>query len=201
MMFDRGQALRLQSAHDLLLSLYKDSQMTMHLSAYFGFAVRLGLIWAACALSPLGAQPKSGPMPGDYQIEAGRVDPGTYAGWRIFHTTCHACHGVGAVGTDVAPNLLERIGSYTPRAFATKVLTSYRIVVPQNGASSDDAEALRDAMLDNIMRRERGPSSQVIMPAWGDHPQVSPHVLDLFAYLSARADGKIGPGEPRKAKR
>ncbi len=175
--------------------------MTMLLSAQFRFVVRLGLIGAACAFPPLWAQSKSEPMPGDYRIEAGRVDPGTYAGWRIFHTTCHGCHGVGAVGTDAAPNLLDRIGSFTPRAFATKVLTSYRIVVPQNGANSDDAEALRDAMLDDIMRRERGPSGQVIMPSWGDHPQVSPHVLDLFAYLSARADGKIGPGEPRKARR
>lgn len=171
----------------------------MILLSRFRLVSRAGLFLATLlAMSPSSAQSKLDPMPGDYRVEAGRVDSGTYTGWRIFHTTCYACHGVGAVGTSVAPNLLERIGSYTPRAFATKVLTSYRIVVPQNGASSDDAEALRDAMLNDVMRRERAPSNQVIMPAWEADSQVNPHVLDLFAYLSARADGKIGPGEPKR---
>lgn len=199
-MIDRDQSVYSSTA----LYFYKKTLMTKLLSAVFGFVVRLGclgLMGISCALSPAWAQSTSVVMPGDYRIEDGRVDAGTYAGWRIFHTTCHGCHGVGAVGTKVAPNLLDRMGTYTPRAFATKVLTSYRIVAPQNGANSEDAEALRDAMLDDIMRRKRGPSSQVIMPAWEDNLQVSPHVLDLFAYLSARADGKIGPGQPRKAKR
>lgn len=176
--------------------------MTMIPLSRFRRAARTALFLATWAvLSPTLAQPKSDPMPGDYRVLGGKVDNGTYEGWRIFHTTCYGCHGVGAVGTNVAPNLLERIGSFTPRAFATKVLTSYRIVVPQNGANSDDAEALRDAMVDDIMRRERGASNQVIMPAWEADAQVNPHVLDLFAYLSARADGKIGPGEPRRIKR
>ena len=35
------------------------------------------------------------------------------------------------------------------------------------------------------------------MPAWEADPKVNPHVLDLYAYLSARADGKLGPGEPK----
>jgi len=34
------------------------------------------------------------------------------------------------------------------------------------------------------------------MPAWDADPQVNLHVLDLYAYLSARADGKLGPGKP-----
>jgi hypothetical protein len=83
----------------------------------------------------------------------------------------------------------------TPRAFAAKVLTSYRIVPPANGANSDDAEALREAMLEDIMRRQRGVGSELRMPAWESDTAVNPHVLDLFAYLSARADG-LGPGKP-----
>jgi hypothetical protein len=34
--------------------------------------------------------------------------------------------------------------------------------------------------------------------AWQDEPPVNAHVLDLYAYLSARADGVAGPGRPRR---
>jgi hypothetical protein len=150
------------------------------------------------AAFPLTAGPpvQARPSPGDYRIVNGRVDPGTYSGWRLFHTACHGCHGVGAVGTDLAPSLVERVGHLTPRAFATKVLTSYRIVPPLEGAASDDAAALREAAIEEIMRRERGAGPRVVMPAWDGDPRVEPHVLDLYAYLSARADGQLGPGKP-----
>jgi hypothetical protein len=144
---------------------------------------------------PLLAQPSTQPVPGDYLIIDGKVDRGTYVGWRIFHTACFSCHGVGGVGTDVAPNLVERVQQMTPRGFATKVLTSYRIIPPVSGANSDDAAALRESMLEDIMRRERGVGAAVRMPAWEFDPDVNPHVLDLFAYLSARSDG-LGPGKP-----
>ena len=146
----------------------------------------------------LPAQPSTEPVPGDYRIVDGKVDSGTFTGWRLFHTTCYGCHGVDALGTDVAPNLLERVRALTPRAFATKVLTSYRIVLSEGEVNSDNRSAVREAMLAELMRRERGRRSQVSMPAWATDPKVNPHVLDLFAYLSARADGKLGPGMPKR---
>ena len=154
------------------------------------------LLGAAITL-PLAAQPNSEPVPGDYRVVQGKVDRGTYTGWRLFHTTCYGCHGVGAVGTDLAPNLVERVKTLTPRAFATKVLTSYRIVLPPNDATTEDRSAVREAMIEEVMRRERGARGQLVMPAWEADPKVKPHVLDLFAYLSARADGKLGPGKPK----
>lgn len=48
------------------------------------------------------------------------------------------------------------------------------------------------------MRRERGARNQIIMPAWSADPKVNAQVLDLFAYLLARVDGKLRPGEPRQ---
>lgn len=162
---------------------------------------RMPRCWALAALllaAPHQAQPAGEPMPGDYRIVNGRVDRGTYAGWRLFHTTCYGCHGVGGGGTDVAPNLLQHIKTTTPRAFAAKVLNSYRIVPPGDSANAEAAAAMRDAMLEDIMRRERGGSAQVDMPAWERDPRIDPHVLDLFAYLSARADGKLGPGKPAR---
>jgi hypothetical protein len=155
-------------------------------------AVSLALIGV-----PLAAQQTDDDlMPGDYRVVGGQVDPGTYTGWRLFHTTCYGCHGVGGGGTDLAPNLLERVKTLTPRGFATKVLTSYRIVLPQTDANGSDASAVREAMIEDIMRRRRNGRGQVVMPAWQADPTVSPHVLDLYAYLSARADGALGPGEP-----
>ena len=154
------------------------------------------LLGAAITL-PLAAQPNAEPVPGDYRVVQGKVDRGTYTGWRLFHTTCYGCHGVGAVGTDLAPNLVERVKTLTPRAFAAKVLTSYRIVLPPNDANTEDRSAVREAMIEEVMRRERGARGQIVMPAWEADLNVKPHVLDLFAYLSARADGKLGPGKPK----
>ncbi len=164
-------------------------------------ALHRGPCWAvllgALITLPLAAQPNAEPVPGDYRVVNGKVDRGTYTGWRLFHTTCYGCHGVDGVGTDLAPNLVERVKTLTPRAFATKVLTSYRIVLPANEAKTEDRTAMREAMVEEVMRRERGARGQIIMPAWEADPKVAPHVLDLFAYLSARADGKLGPGEPK----
>ena len=157
------------------------------------------VLCAALITLPLVAQPNDEPVPGDYRVVQGKVDRGTYTGWQLFHTTCYGCHGVGAVGTDLAPNLVERVRTLTPRAFATKVLTSYRIVLPDDDADPQDRAAARAAMLEEVMRRERGARARIVMPAWKTDPKVIPHVLDLYAYLSARADGKLGPGEPALA--
>jgi hypothetical protein len=155
------------------------------------------LCLVAAAAAP--AQPRNAaPMPGEYRVIDGRVDRGTYVGWRLFHSTCYSCHGVGAVGTAVAPNLLERIPNMTPRDFASKVLTSYRVVSP----ADDDSAQARDATLEDILKRDRSAArGQVLMPAWGAHADVPPHVLDLYAYLSARAAAEIGPGEPKVMQR
>jgi mono/diheme cytochrome c family protein len=156
------------------------------------------LIFLIALAANLLAQPASAaeraPPPGEYRITQGRVDSGTYNGWRIFNSACFSCHGKGGVGTDLAPNLVERIKTMTPRAFAAKVLTSYRLV-----PGDDDGAAGRDALLDEVMKRDRRARGQVVMPAWEDDARVPPHVLDLYAYLNARADGALGPGRPTPA--
>lgn len=81
-------------------------------------------------------------------------------------------------------------------AFATKVLTSYRITLPASEGNSNDRSAGREAMIEEVMRQERSARGQIIMPAWESDAKINPHVLDLYAYLTARADGKLGPGKP-----
>ncbi len=158
------------------------------------------LLGAGAALQAAAAPPKPAaavdePLPGDYRVVDGRVDRGTYTGWRLFHTSCHGCHGIGGGGTDLAPDLTKAIRNHTPRGFATKVLTSYRIVATPDPAG-DDRVAERERLVDDILKRERTAKGQVLMPAWEQDSAVPPHVLDLYAYLSARADGAIGPGRP-----
>ena len=170
--------------------------MNLLSSPVFRFARALVASLAAFIVPALHAQPRADPPPGDYRVIDGQVDGGTFTGWRLFHTTCYGCHGVDALGTDVAPNLVERVKAMTPRAFVSKVLTSYRITMPASETNTEDRSAVREAMIEEVMRQERGARGLVIMPAWETDSKVRPHVLDLFAYLSARADGKLGPGRP-----
>lgn len=135
--------------------------------------------------------------PGTYQVVKGRVDRNTYLGWKLFHTTCFTCHGRDATGTEIAPNLVERIKNISPRDFATKVMTSYRIIVPTGDMASGESSGYRDAVIEEVMRKQRGQKGTVSMPAWESNSRVKPHILDLYAYLTARADGALGPGKPK----
>ncbi len=130
-----------------------------------------------------------------YSVQDGLVDLSTYQGWRVFHSTCHGCHGVDATGTSVAPNLVERIKRLSARDFSTKVLSRYRITISAQAASGDDKTELREKFLQQVMSRERG---DLLMPAWEQDPNVKPHLLDLYAYLRARADGALAPGRPER---
>lgn len=156
----------------------------------------LGMLLLVSGL-PVAAQPRSDPIPGEFVVVDGRVDRGTYTGWRLFHSGCHSCHGVGGVGTGVAPNLVEKIGNYTPRGFAVKVLTSYRIVPLSPDSGPPETLAEREALLELVMKRERMERGQPLMPAWDSNTTVAPHVLDIYAYLNARAEGSLGPGKPK----
>lgn len=146
------------------------------------------LVLACLGLSHAGAE--DAPL---YEVRDGKVDQGTYSGWRAFHSACHGCHGIDATGTSVAPNLVDRIRDLSSRDFSTKVLTRYRITVSAGEIAGDDDTALREAFLEEVLKRERG---ELIMPAWSQDPNISPHILDIYAYLRARADGVLGPGRP-----
>jgi hypothetical protein len=156
--------------------------------------MRTKIALCICAALSLGAglslsgQRPAPPEQKPYRIVNGRVDAATWRGWLAFHSACHGCHGIDAVGTDVAPNLVERMHDMSERDFVTKVLTSYRITVP----SGEGSGAAREQIIEEVLRRERG---GLVMPAW-EGSRVQPHVLDIYAYLKARADGALLPGKP-----
>ena len=148
-------------------------------------------------LSPAGnvGAGDAGPAPGTYQVVDGKVDWGTYSGWFVYHLSCHMCHGQDASGTDVAPDLRQCLRSMTQAQFTKKVLARYRILVPPADALSD--EVLRESVIEEVLRQERGEQGRVAMPVWLADPGMKPHILDLYAYLKARSDGAIGTGRPR----
>lgn len=115
--------------------------------------------------------------------------PGTaYAGWRVYQQRCAACHGTAADGGGGAPNLLLRLQGLGPQRFVDAVLRRYEadMLPPGQGSS-------RAMRVDEVMERRRG---ELQMPAWQGEPVVHAHVMDLYAYLSARSEGRLPAGRP-----
>jgi hypothetical protein len=78
-----------------------------------------------------------------------------------------------------------------PRRFVSLVLKRYDWSLPVARVGSDGAAM--DAVIEEILQR-KGPV--LAMPEWQGEPRVNAHIVDLYAYLSARAQGTQGPGRP-----
>ncbi len=129
--------------------------------------------------------------PPPYQITDGKIDMGTYAGWRIFQNNCAKCHGAGAEGTQLAPNLLPIVKDMSETRFVGTVLRRYRQITPAGELYASGGA--REALLDEVLSRKQG---EIPMPAWDGDPNVKPHILDLYGYLRARADGALDDRRP-----
>jgi methanol metabolism-related c-type cytochrome len=129
-------------------------------------AVAAGWAVGALALSmPAGAQDDEK----FYSIENGKVDQGTYNGWRRYHASCHTCHGPDGLGSSYAPSLVDSPMTYED--FAEVVI---------NG------------------RENVTTSQQSVMPAFGTVMDVATYIDDIYGYLQARADGVLGRGRPQR---
>lgn len=119
--------------------------------------------------------------------------PGSaYTGWRVFQDKCAACHGPAATGTAGAPDLLPRVRTMSERQFVGLVLQRYDWTVP-GSAPRRAGGAAADARVDDVVARREG---ALTMPEWQGEPRVTAHVVDLYAWLSARAAGTQPPGRP-----
>ncbi len=126
------------------------------------------------------------------ELEQQSKPPGSvYAGWRVFQARCASCHGMAATGTVGAPNLLPLVQEMGQRRFVGLVLQRYDWNLPALRAGAEGAG--RDALLEDVMQRK---DHALTMPAWNGEPQVNAHIVDIFAYLSARAQGAQGTGRP-----
>lgn len=114
-----------------------------------------------------------------------------YAGWRVFQAKCADCHGESAKGSERAPNLLPIVRNMTARHFSEMVLKRYDL---GNGlVQGSESKASTDSYIDDILNRKEPP---IAMPAWQGEPTVNAHILDLYAYLTARAQGKFSKERP-----
>ena len=152
-----------------------------------GMVTLAAALWAASPL-PAGAADQEPP----YTLRAGRVDPATDMGWRVFQSRCAECHGAAATGLQNAPNLLPRVAAMSPTQFVGIVLNRYKLVMFK-GEIGPEGSGMREAWLAQVLRRQEG---QLTMPEWADDATVKPHVLDLYAYLRARAAGALPAGPP-----
>lgn len=114
-----------------------------------------------------------------------------YAGWRIFQNKCATCHGPAATGGAGGPNLLPRVDEMGPRQFVSLVLKRYDWNNSIDKAKTENST--REALITDILQRKE---AALVMPAWQGEPSVSTHIGDLYAYLSARAQGAQGPNRP-----
>jgi len=120
--------------------------------------------------------------------------PGSvYAGWRVYQDRCARCHGADASGSATAPDLRVTMREMGPRRFVGLVLRRYDWNLPAGQAAGESAA--REALIDQVLQRGE---AALLMPAWGSEPGVSGHVMDLYAYLAARAEGTQGPEQPTR---
>lgn len=155
---------------------------------------RLGLMAAAaflaagCTLQVQNLRPAE-----ELAAQQARAPGSVYLGWRVFSDRCAGCHGAAGNGTAQGPDLTARMSDMGPRRFAHLVLVRYDLDEPGAAARARDDAALREARIEEILqRRDRA----MPMPAWQGEPRVNAHILDLYAYLAARAEGRQGPGRP-----
>jgi mono/diheme cytochrome c family protein len=146
----------------------------------------LPALWlAGCAVEFQNLQPAR-------EVALMSKPPGSvYAGWRVFQDRCAGCHGPTANGGTGGPDLLLKVSTMGPRQFVGLVISRYDWSQAAVQAGSPGVE--REAVTDAVLQRKQG---MLTMPAWQGEPRVSAHIVDLYAYVSARAQGTQGPDRP-----
>lgn len=148
---------------------------------------------AALALAALGcAVEVQNVKPAQDVARRARPDGDLQTGWRVFQQKCAGCHGATATGTANGPDLLPRLREMGAHQFVGLVLRRYDWILA--AAESSPGTAMQDSLVEKIVQGKEG---TVTMPAWQGDPAVTAHIIDLYAYLSARAEGTQGPGRPR----
>lgn len=118
------------------------------------------------ALAPASAQEQK-----PYSVVNGKVDKGTFNGWRRYTDACMRCHGPDGSGSSYGPALENSLKTMTYEQFTEVVI---------NG------------------RKNVTSSQQNVMPPFGEVQDVALNIDDIYAYLKARADGAVGRGRPER---
>lgn len=159
-----------------------------HAAATLAALTTTTLLLGGCAVQTVEWQ---NPKPAQTLAREAQPPGSVYTGWRVFQDRCAQCHGAEATGSANAPNLLLRVNAMGPRRFVGLVLQRYDWAQATGPARRDTAAT--EALIETVMQRREQP---LAMPAWQGEPRVNAHIADLYAWLSARADGRQGPGRP-----
>ena len=106
-----------------------------------------------------------------YSVVDGKVDKGTFNGYRRYTDTCMRCHGPDGAGSSYAPNLTDSLKTMTYEQFTETVI---------NGQQ-------------NVTGTQKN-----VMPAFGTVEDVALYIDDIYGYLKARSDGVLGRGRPQR---
>ena len=150
--------------------------------------VTLPMLIAGCSMEFINARPAR-------ELHPPPIAVNLYAGWRVFQAKCSHCHGTSAKGSEQAPNLLPIVRTMSAKHFAEMVLKRYDLGNGiENGlVQGSEKKSTTDSYIDDILNRKEPP---IAMPAWQGEPTVNAHILDLYAYLTARAEGKFSTERP-----
>ena len=159
---------------------------------YFPLSVRLAAAFAfALLLAGCGIDFQTTQAAAEWARQS-KPAGSVYTGWRVFQDKCAACHGASGLGTAAAPNLLPKVRDIGPNQFVDIVLRRYDWSIPDAKRHSQGAD--RAALVEQLVQRK---DYMLTMPVWQGEPRVSAHIVDLYAYLLARAEGTQGPDRPQ----
>ncbi|HEX2250937.1 MAG TPA: c-type cytochrome [Gemmatimonadales bacterium] len=102
-----------------------------------------------------------------HQAPRDTVSQEVYDGWKQYNLNCARCHGEDVLGTTIAPHLL--------------------LSLKPNGPINT-----KEAFIQTVCagRPEKG------MPSWCALGMEMPKIEQMYAYVKARSEGKMGPGRP-----
>jgi methanol metabolism-related c-type cytochrome len=107
-----------------------------------------------------------------YKIQQdGTVDWYTYSGYRRYHSECHVCHGPDGMGSSYAPALKDSLKTMSYGEFLATVASG---------------------------RKNVSTAQENVMPAFGNNPNVTCYLDDIYVYLRARANDAVGRVRPAK---
>ncbi len=150
---------------------------TLLMAAALIVAASGGIAFAEDAIDPAAVKSEDGKYldkEGNptFKVAAdGTVDWYTYSGYRRYHSECHVCHGPDGMGSTYAPALTDSLKSMSYGAFLEVVASG---------------------------RKNVNTAQENVMPAFGDNPNVSCYMDDIYVYLRARANNAVGRVRPAK---
>src|SRR5919199_2115871 len=106
-----------------------------------------------------------------YTVIDGKVDKGTYNGYRRYTDACLRCHGPDGAGSSYAPNLTDSLKHLSHDDFVSTVMGG---------------------------RQNLSAGQEKVMPAFGNVPDVVDYLDDIYGYLKARSDGVLDRGRPER---